>query len=181
MSTANDRGAASYVATGTIPFPTTFGARADGVTFEAVSVIPGAIVFETTAGTISGSSRTQAGECTITSTAAARAAARLPVPDGTIFANLDLDLGFGGVGAADPIDRTFRTLSGLSTLVTSNTEVCPNFTLTSAGPLAWDWLKVGDPALYTVSANGRTIEGRFTSSFLGTTHDSVWKFSALRE
>ena len=175
------QGAASYAATGTIPFPTTYGARAEGVTFEAVSVIPGALVFETTAGTLSGSGRSQQGLCTINSAAATRTATRMPVPDGTLFVNLDLDLGFGGLGATEPIDRNFRTLSGLSTLATTVTEICPGQTLTSTGPQSWDWLRVDDPALYGVSADGRTIEGRFTSTVLGTTVTTVWKFTALRE
>ena len=176
------QGTASYAATGTIPFPTTYGARADGMTFEAVSFLPGAIVFETTAGSISGSGRSDQGPCTITSAAATRAATRMPIPDGTIFANLDLDLGFGGLGGAtDPVDRRFRTLSGLSTLVTTLTEICPSQTLTSTGPQSWDWLRVDDPAAYSVSADGRTIEGRFTSAVLGTTVNSTWRFTALRD
>ena len=176
------QGSASYTATGTIPGPSTLGARADGVTFEAVSSLPGAIVFETTAGSISASSRAVLGGCTITSAVTTRAAGRMPIPDGTIFANLDLDLGFGGLGGTpDPIDRRFRELSGLSTLATTTTEVCPGLTVTATGPNSWDWLKVTDPAAYSVSADGRTIEGRFTFSFLGTTHTSVWKFTALRE
>jgi len=175
------QGAASYSATGTIPGPTTLSARADDVTFDAVSSIPGAIVFETTAGSISANSRSQLGPCTITAAAVRRPATRLPVPGGTIYANLDLDLGFGALGATEPVDRIFRTLSGLSTLVTNITEVCPGQTLTSTGPQSWDWLRVDDPALYSVSADGRTIEGRFTSTALGTTVLSTWRFTAVRE
>ena len=37
------------------------------------------------------------------------------------------------------------------------------------------------PTTIAGRADGRTIEGRFTSTFLGTTQDSIWKFTALRE
>ncbi|MEO7008767.1 MAG: Ig-like domain-containing protein [Caldimonas sp.] len=176
------QGQASSASTASVPFPTDDSARGVALMFEVASVLPGRIVFETTAGTIFGSMISTQGECTVTLDGASKTASRTPLPDGTIDVNLDLDLGFGGLGSGvDGPDRKFLKLSGLSTLTTLHKEVCPAFTLSSTGPQVWDWLHVDDPAAYQVSADGQTIEGRFTSQGAGVTINSIWKFTAVRE
>src|SRR5206468_4018935 len=121
------------------------------------------------------------GSCTVTLDATTRNATRTPVPDGTIDMNLDLDLGFSGLGVKPP-DRTLLKLSGLSTLSTLSTQTCPTFTLTAANGQSWDWLRVDDPTVYKVSADGQSVEGTFSSTGAGgATQKSVWKFSAMRE
>ena len=43
-------------------------------------------------------------------------------------------------------------------------------------------MRVDDPGLYTVSADGQNIEGRFSSVVPGgATITTVWKFNAVRE
>lgn len=154
---------------------------ATNLTFEVSSVLPGRLVFETTGGVVSGNATVNQGACAITSIGASRTALMTPNPDGTIDVNLDLDLGFGGIGAPGP-DRKFLALTGLSVLSTTNTEVCPTFTLTSTGNQSWDWLRVGEPNLYSVSDDGQTIEGRFTGTAAGiATINTIWKFTAMRE
>ena len=158
------QGSASSAGTGTVPFPLDEIGRGVDLTFEVASILPGRIIFETTGGTLFGTLTSTQGECTVTMDGATKTASRTPVPDGTIDVNLDLDLGFGALGALEGPDRKFLKLSGLSTLTTLRKEVCPTFTISSTGPQVWDWLHVDDPAVYQVSADGQTIEGRFTSS-----------------
>ncbi len=174
------QGSASTVVTGTVPGPSESTSRGN-VTFEVASVLPGRLVFETSEGSVSGSSTAVAGECTFGSVGAGRAARRLPMPDGTIGLNLDLDLGFGQIGGESP-DRKLVTLSASSLLSTTNTVVCPTQTQTSTFDSSWDWLHVDEPELYQASADGRTIEGRFNRTVPGgTTINTVWKFTAMRE
>ena len=175
------QGSASTVATLTTPFPGDSIATATGLTFEVASVLPGRLVFLTTGGTISASSRLSMGLCSVTLDATPRAAAKLPVPDGTIDINLDLDLGFGGLGAVDPPDRGFLELSGVSSLVTLTREVCPTGVRTASGDQVWSWLGVDDLPSLSVSTDGQTIEGQQTTVAFGTTTKTTWKFSAVRE
>ena len=173
-------GRASSVVTGTVPGPSESTARGN-VTFEVASMLPGRLRFETSIGNVGGDSRATLGACTLTSVGAPRAAGRLPLPDGTIDFNLDLDLGFGQIGGQAP-DRKLITLASSSTLSTTNTLVCPTGTQTSVFDTTWDWLHVDKPELYPVSADGRTIEGRFTSNLPGGgSINTVWKFTAQRE
>ena len=80
-------------------------------------------------------------------------------------------------------NRQLITLSGFSTLSTTTKLVCPTFTRVNVGDQGWDWLRVDDPTLYSVSADGQTIEGRFDTTIpaAGVTMNTVWKFNALRE
>lgn len=173
-------GTASSVVTGTVPGPSESTARGN-VTFEVASMLPGRLRFETSIGNVGGDSRATLGACTLTSAGATRAAGRLPLPDGTIDFNLDLDLGFGQIGGQAP-DRKLITLASSSTLSTTNTLACPTGTQTSVFDTTWDWLHVDEPALYPVSADGRTIEGRFTSNLPGGgSINTIWKFTAQRE
>ena len=104
-----------------------------------------------------------------------------PTDDGTVDFNLDLDLGFGEIGGASP-DRKLVTLMGSSMLATTSTLVCPGVHQVATGTQSWNWLHVDDPTVYAVSADGRTIEGRFISPLPGGyTIDSRWKFTAVRE
>ena len=104
-----------------------------------------------------------------------------PTDDGTVDFNLDLDLGFSEIGGASP-DRKLITLTGSSMLATTSTIVCPGVNQVASGTQSWEWMHVDDPIQYTVSADGQTIEGRFTSPLPGGyTINSVWKFTAVRE
>ena len=90
-------------------------------------------------------------------------------------------MGFSEIGGASP-DRKLITLTGSTVLTTTSTIVCPGITQVSTGTQSWEWLHVDDPSLYSVSADGRTIEGRFTGALPGGhTLDSRWKFTAVRE
>ncbi|MEO8525002.1 MAG: Ig-like domain-containing protein [Caldimonas sp.] len=174
------QGAASTVVTGTIPGPSTSTGRGDA-TFELASALPGRLVFEPFEGNVGGDSTSTLGECTFTSVGAGRAARRLPLSDGTIDVNLDLDTGFGQIGGEAP-DRKMLQLTGSAILSSTNTVACPAYTQTSVFDTSWDWLKVDDPALYQVSTDGRSIEGRYTRSLGGgVSIDTLWKFTALRE
>ena len=94
---------------------------------------------------------------------------------------LDLDLGFGQIGGAPP-DRKLVALSGFSFLDTTNTMLCPPTNVVSTGSQGWEWLHVDNPGGYSVSADGQTIEGRFTATLPnGAVLDSQWKFTTLRE
>ena len=128
-----------------------------------------------------------AGACTTTLVGAAKEfnppGPVLPPPtdDGALDFNLDLDLGFGEIGG-EPSDRKLITLTGSSMLTTTSTMVCPGVNQVASGTQSWEWLHVDDPGQYTVSADGQTIEGRFTAPLPGGyTLTSVWKFSAMRE
>ena len=174
------QGTASSVATSTLFGPSE--SRASGsATLEVAALLPGRIRFETTAGLVSGRSVVTLGACVTTSVGAARAARQRPMPDGTIDLNLDLDLGFGDIGA-EPPDRKLVTLSGSASLATASAFVCPTVTLNSAFDTSWDWLHTDDPSLYQVSTDGRAITGSFRSvSPAGVTIESNWNFRALRE
>jgi hypothetical protein len=143
--------------------------------------MPGRLVFETTAGTGSGSSLLTVGACEFRSDAPARAIVKALLPDGTIDLGLDLDLGFTG---ADAPARAFFKLDGSTLSATTNTIVCPGTNMSSVFDSSWHWLRVGDPAAYKVSADGRTIEGRSVEAGPpggGITIVTNWKFTALRE
>ena len=175
------QGSASTVDTLTTPFPGDDIVTAAGLTFEVASVLPGRLIFLTTGGTISANARISISLCNVTLDATPRVAAQLPAPDGTIDINLDLDLGFGGLGAVDPPDRKFLALSGASSLATLTREVCPTGVRTASGSQVWSWLGLDDLSSYQVSADGQTIEGRVTTVAFGTTTTTTWKFSAVRE
>jgi hypothetical protein len=173
------QGTASSTLTGGVPQPVDVLARGT-VTLEVASLLPGRIIFETNGGVVNGRHTGAVGQCGLTAIGADKTALK-GVGDGRIDLNLDLDLGFGAVGG-EPPDRKLITLSGASVLSTTTTLVCPTFTQVSVGDSSWDWLRVDDPSLYTVSVDGQVIEGRFTSVVPGgATIDSVWRFTAVRE
>ena len=52
----------------------------------------------------------------------------------------------------------------------------------ASGTQSWEWLHVDDLAQHAVSADGQTIEGRFSAPLPGGyVLESVWKFTAVRE
>jgi hypothetical protein len=177
------KGTSTSVTTGTLPGPSDSISRGVDVVFEVSAHLPGRLIFDTTGGTVGGDSRTTLGECLATSVATSRTAVKLPIPDGTIDVNLDLDLGFGTAGG-EPPNRGFLKLAGSSRLATNNTLACPTVTQTSMFDSSWDWLRVSDLTPYAVAADGRTIEGRLAESGppgSGITIVTNWKFTALRE
>jgi hypothetical protein len=175
------RGTASSVTTGTVPGPSENTGSAT-VTFEVAATLPGRLRFETSAGLISGNGTATLGACSLTLVGASRAPVKGEVfPAGTIDMNLDLDLGFGLIGG-DPPNRKFLALTGFTTLSTTSTLVCPAITQITTGDSGWDWLRVDDPALYNVSADGQTIEGTFNAVLPGGgTIKSLWRFTSVRE
>ena len=156
------------------------GSAQGNVTLEASAVLPGRLMFEPASGIVTGSS-TQTLGCTTTLVGAAKTVVKGAGGHGTIDFNLDLDLGFSDIPGAEPPDRLLVTLTGSSLLSTTTTMVCPESTLTTVSDQSWDWLRVDDPSLYSVSADGQVIEGRFTSVLGTTTITSVWRFTAMRE
>ena len=100
--------------------------------------------------------------------------------NGELDFNLDLDLGFGDIGG-EPPDRKTITLQGFSAMTTTTTMVCPAGTTSNTFDQLRGWLRVNDPSLYGVSADGQTIEGNVTSVLGTTTVNSVWKFNPMRE
>lgn len=175
------QGTASTNSSASLPVPVDNTGRAT-VTFEVAATLPGRLIFETSAGNISGNGTTMLGVCSVTSVGANRVPVKGEVPPGgTIDMNLDLDLGFGQIGV-EPPNRKFLKLSGLTTLSTTTTVVCPNGTQVSTLDSSWDWLHTDVPGNYKVSANGQTIEGTFTAVVPGgATINSVWKFTSVRE
>ena len=175
------QGASTSIVTGTIPGPSTATSIGTGLVFEVATAMPGRLVFETTTGTGSGSSLMTVGECEFRSVAPARAIVKSLLPDGTIDVGLDLDFGFTG---ADAPSRAFLKLDGSTRSATTNTVVCPAVNQSSVTDSSWQWLRVGDLSAYTVSADGRTIEGRSVETGppgAGVTIVTNWKFTAVRE
>jgi hypothetical protein len=150
------------------------------VTFAVTAVLPGRLQFEPATGIVQGGS-TQTFGCTTTLVGAPKSVVAGAGGHGGIDINLDLDLGFSDLPGAEPPDRMLITLTGSSTLSTTTTAVCPQSTTTATGDQSWDWLRVDDPSVYRVSADGQVIEGRFTSVLGTTTITSVWRFTAMRE
>jgi hypothetical protein len=151
------------------------------VTLAVTAALPGRLQFEPSAGIVQGSSTQTYAGCTTTLAGAPKTVLSGAGGHGTFDFNLDLDLGFSDLPGAEPPDRKLITLTGSSTLTTTTTMVCPQVSVTNTGDQSWDWLRVDDPSLYTVSADGQVIEGRFTSVFGTTTITSVWRFTAMRE
>ena len=170
------------------PQPVDSIARATTVAMVVKSLMPGRIAFGTSGGQIRGDSRVVPGPgCLLTSVGASRNLYRglgglfIAGDDGSIDVNLDLDLGFGQIGGTPP-DRKLIQLSGFSFLDTTHSLVCPQVNQVSTGSQGWEWLHVDDPSRYSVSADGQTIEGRFTATLAtGAVIDSQWKFTAVKE
>ncbi|MCE9658598.1 MAG: Ig-like domain-containing protein [Burkholderiales bacterium] len=181
-------GTATTTVTGGSTIVTDSTTSAVSVALVPGAVLPGRITFLTQYGTARGMSVTTAAACTTTLDGASHdfnlpgsTGVFPPTDDGTVDFNLDLDMGFGEVGG-EPPDRKLITLTGASRLVTTSTVVCPAVTQVTTGTQSWEWLHVDDPGLYTVSADGQTIEGRFTAPLPGGyTIDSRWKFTSVRE
>ncbi len=150
------------------------------VMLAVASSLPGRLIFEPASGLVQANSIQTYG-CTTTLVGAPKTVLPGEGGHGGIDLNLDLDLGFSDLPGAEPPDRMLITLSGSSALSTTTTMVCPESTITSTRDQSWDWLRVDDPSLYTVSADGQVIEGRFTSVIGTTTIVSVWRFTAMRE
>ncbi len=175
------QGTASTTSIANQPVPVDNTGRAT-VTFEVAATLPGRLRFETSAGLIFGNGSATLGACSVTSVGANRVPVKGEAPPaGTIDMNLDLDLGFGQFGG-EPPNRKFLALTGLTTLSTTTTQVCPNGTQVSTFNSSWDWLHTDTPGNYKVSADGQTIEGTFTAVVPGgATINSVWKFTSVRE
>jgi hypothetical protein len=181
-------GTATTTVTGGSPITIDSTTSAVNVALVPDALLPGRITFRTRYGTARGLSVTTTGSCTTTLDGASHdfnlpGATGIPPPtdDGTVDLDLDLDLGFGEIGGESP-DRKLITLTGSSMLQTTSSLVCPGVQQVATGMQSWTWLHVDDPTLYTVSADGRTIEGRFTAPLPGGyTIDSRWKFTAVRE
>jgi hypothetical protein len=124
--------------------------------------------FTVTSGTVSGSS---SAPCATQSAQGAIAAL-----DGTLQINLD-NLDFGSFGA--PPDR-FVVMGVGATHLSTTSVVCPD-DFTTVGDQVWDWLNIPVPGLYSVSADGRTIEGTATETTPVTTRVSTWKLTAVKE
>ena len=181
------QGSASTAATGGTPISVDSLASAVNVVMVPVSVLPGRLVFGTEIGTAGARAVVTAATCTTTLDGATRdfnpPSMGVPPPtnDGTIDFNLDLEMGFGEVGGEAP-NRKLITLTGSSILTTTSTLVCPPVTQTSVGAQSWEWLHVDDPGQFSVSADGQSIEGRFTGVLpSGATMNTIWKFKSLRE
>ena len=163
-----------------------------GMLWSSRRCMPGRIAFGPSGGTIAGNT-TITDACTTTMVGASKQLYRglgdldIPKPDGTLDFNLDLDLGFSEIGGESP-NRELITLTGTTVLDTTITAVCPGVTTTSVGQHPWDWLTVdntlspgGPTVVYTVAADGRTIEGRFTGvTPTGSMVNTLWKFTAVR-
>ena len=93
------------------------------MTLEVVSVLPGRLVFEPNAGLIKASS-TQVLGCTTTSVAADKTVVPGAGTTGRFDFNLDLDLGFSGIGG-EPPDRKMITLMGSAVMSTTTTMHWP--------------------------------------------------------
>ena len=171
------QGSASTVVTDSA-FSLTSTARAS-VTLAVTSTLPGRLIVEPVAGSVSADSLQTFG-CTTTLVGAARTVVPGTGGHGNLDFNLDLDLGFGDIGAPPP-DRKMITLLGSSMLSTASTMVCQGVTFSATRDQSWSWLQVDDPSLYSVSADGQTIEGSFTGGLGSTVIKSVWKFTAMRE
>jgi hypothetical protein len=153
---------------------------ATGVVFDLTTNIISGIYFETTSGSVTGSGVTPLGPCTITSGGAQRTITKNPIPDGRIYLNPDLDMGFSEFGVTP--DRKLNDFTGSSSLFTTTTFQCPDFTQTSTGEGSWDWLRVTRPWEIEVSADGQSIEGVFNDAgVVGGTWKVTFKFTAKRE
>ena len=181
-------GTTSTTVTGGSPIVIDSTTTAVDVVLVPTAVLPGRITFGTWYGTAKGTSVVTTAGCTTTLEGASRAfnpsgstGIFPPTDDGTVDFNLDLDMGFSEIGGQSP-DRKLITLTGSTMLTTTSTFVCPPVNQVTTGTQSWEWLHVDDPSLYTVSADGRTIEGRFTAPLPGGyTINSLWKFTAVRE
>ena len=175
------QGASTSIVTGTLPGPSTATSIGTGLVFEVAAVMPGRLVFETTAGTGSGSSlmtvgavrvperRAGAGDREVA--AARRHDRRRPRPRPRLRRGRCADSRVLQVRRLDAVGDDEHV-------------VCPGDNQSSVFDSSWSWLRVGDPAAYAVSTDGRTIEGRSVESGppgAGITLVTDWKFNAVRE
>jgi hypothetical protein len=157
---------------------TTQLASAVQLKYEVKTNIPGRLYFETTAGSATGSSHTDAGGCTLTSTAGQRVIVKRDSPDGLLDYNLDLDMG-DGRGS----NRDIVTLFGATVIGTQNKIECPNFNQTGTADQSWIWLQRPTPTnIFTVSADGQTIEANVSEPHpAGGFTKVIFKFTSKRE
>ena len=152
------------------------------VRWDVSALLAGSLHFEPRAGLIDGSGSGRLGACTFTEVAerAVLDANAPPTgqPYGRLHMNLDLDLGFG-----DPPNRALTAFDGRATMQATRTMVCPSGTVASAGPSNFTWLQVDSDIVYTVSADGQTLEGEYVAAFPATRASirTRFRFRAERE
>jgi hypothetical protein len=151
------------------------------------SVAPGRIAFGPVAGRLRGQQAGVSSGCQITMEGAGKelylglgGEYLPPSNDGRIEINLDLDFGLASLGG-DPPSRKLVVLDGTTLLTTTRTAVCGPVTVVSVGDESWEWMRVDTPQNFEVSADGRTISGRFTASSPNSTVNTLWEFRALRQ
>ncbi|MBI5719654.1 MAG: Ig-like domain-containing protein [Burkholderiales bacterium] len=151
------------------------------------SVAPGRIAFGPVAGRLRGLYNGVSTGCEITLDGAGKelylgmgAEYLPPSDDGRIEINLDLDFGLGSLGG-EPPSRKLVVLDGTTLLTTTRTAVCGPVTVVSVGDESWEWMRVDNAENFAVSADGRTISGRFTASSPNSTINTLWEFRALRQ
>ena len=152
------------------------------VRWDVSAVLAGSLHFEPRAALIDGSGSGRLGACSFTEVAerAVLDATAPPtgLPYGRLHMNLDLDLGFG-----ETPNRKLTAFDSAATMQATRTMVCPSGTVTSAGPSNLTWLQVDSGAVYTVSADGQTLEGEYVAAFPATRASirTRFRFRAERE
>lgn len=92
-------------------------------------------------------------------------------------ANLQINLDNLVIGTiSPPPDRNILRGSGASTLLTTTTIA----SITNTGPSSWSWMTIPVPG-YSVSADGRTIEGNVVVNSPIGTNTITWKLTAVRD
>jgi hypothetical protein len=140
--------------------------------------LPGALHFEPRAGFIDASASGRLAGCTFTDVVQRKLAGTGATPDGRLYVNLDLDLGFG-----EAPNRNLTAFDGHASTLSTRTMVCPDNTVSSSGPSSFTWLKVDSEAIYSVSSDGQHIEGDYIATH-PVTRVSIttrFKFTAERE
>ena len=152
------------------------------VRWDVSAVLAGSLYFEPREGLIDGSASGRLGACTFTEVAG-RAVLDATAPPtgqqyGRLHMNLDLDLGFG-----ETPNRKLTAFDGAATMQATRTMVCPSGTVSSASPSNFTWLQVDSDLVYTVSADGQTLEGEYVAAFPATRASirTRFRFRAERE
>jgi hypothetical protein len=146
------------------------------VRFEVSTAAPGRNYFEPRAGFVDASARGVLGSCTFTDLAERKTLVVGAASDGLMIINLDLKF-----FEPEAPTRTLDSLHGASVMNSSRAMVCPSGTVNSSGPASFDWLKVDDATRYSVSADGRVIEGEYIASFAANRSSITTRFRLTAE
>jgi hypothetical protein len=151
------------------------------VRWEVSAALPGALQFEPRAGFIDASASGRLGACAFTDVVDRKLAGTGAVPDGRLYINLDLDLGFAALG--EPPNRQLTAFDGHAGMSSKRTLVCPDSTVSSTGPSSFTWLQVNSETTHSVSADGQRIEGDYiaTDPITRVSITTKFKFTAVRE